>query len=393
MNKLRKSSVLRALILVLLISMVFASCEDEPETEQKDNAFEASAEAKLDDFFTKRIEELKLPGAIAGIRTDDGSSWLKPVGLSDLENERKMTAGKKFRIGGITRTFTSTIIMQLSEEGLLRLDDPIEHYFPGAPNGRAITVQHLLSNRSGLFDYVADENIIDAIMNDRKRQFGKEELLDASFSRRTSFKPGAGWEISNTNYLLLGMIIETVCGNTFENVCYERIINPLNLRNTGFPENDDPGIDYSRGYRRESDGSFTDTTEMNVSWGWASSNMVSDVEDMHIWVEALAKGELLSESSRARMRSWINIPGASGIEGKYGLGLMSVLGLIGHDGALPGYTCCAFYDPSRKASFVIMLNSFSFTNGREQQEMYSILMTLAETVFPGFLDSTYPRMQ
>jgi len=170
------------------------------------------------------------------------------------------------------------------------------------------------------------------------------------------FAPGAGWHYSNTGYILLGMIVESVTGDRLANEVDRRIVKPLGLTNTFFPSSADVAGPILTGYELV-DGKLEKVPRFDPSVGWASSAMVSDLADMKTWVRALAEGTLLSQESQAqRLNTITTAPGSP----QYGLGMMRntdyTNDLLGHDGNAFGFTCASFYMPAESATVIVILN-------------------------------------
>ncbi|SCF02371.1 Beta-lactamase [Micromonospora haikouensis] len=173
------------------------------------------------------------------------------AGLADISTGRRMAARDQFEAGSNTKTFTAVLALQLVDRGQLRLDAPVSRYLPQVvPNGRNITVRMLLNHTSGLFSYTGDEAFMAGLASDPQRVWTEAELLAVAFAHEPNFAPGTGWSYSNTNYTLLGMIIEKLTGKGLPELVRQRIAAPLGLRHTYFadPRAVHTGPGYAHGY-------------------------------------------------------------------------------------------------------------------------------------------------
>ncbi|MFW6114097.1 MAG: serine hydrolase domain-containing protein [Actinomycetota bacterium] len=326
------------------------------------------------------MEERDIPGAVVGVYTPGRGELVLALGQSDIDAGREMRARDRFRIGSITKTFTATLILQLVDEGLLGLEDTLDGYISGVPGGDSITVRQLCDNTSGLFNYGEDQGVIAALEADPHNVWSPRELVDIAASHEPYFPPGESWAYSNTSYILLGMIVEEVTGNSFAEELEVRIIEPLGLDDTHLARGPEMKGDYSRGYEYASEEGreLVDRTDyLDPSIVWSAGAMVSNLEDLKTWAEALAEGELLSEASHREQFKWVDIPEEGELDTGYGLGVFNISGLIGHDGRQPGYDAALFCYPDRETILVGLFNK-----AEETGVAMGVLMRIAATLFP-----------
>ncbi|ONI90677.1 alkaline D-peptidase [Saccharothrix sp. ALI-22-I] len=250
--------------------------------------------------------------------------------------------GGYFRIGSATKTFVATVVMQLVDEGRVGLDDPVDRYVAGVPNGDRMTVRQVLNHTSGLYDYAHETGYSTNRWRgaDRFRTYRPQELLDVAFAHAPYFKPWEeGWHYSNTNYIVAGMLIERVTGRMYGDEVRSRILRPLGLTHTIVP-GQWAGLPYphARGYT-EVDGRLVDATLMNPSLDWAAGEMISTADDLNRFFDALLGGRLTSQASLAAMRQTRE---DTGTIFAYGLGLQRFdlpcgRSVWGHGGELIGY--------------------------------------------------------
>lgn len=244
-------------------------------------------------------------------------------GVSELGKTRAVPVRARFRAGSITKTFVATVVLQLVDEGRLRLDDTVEKWLPGVvPGGGRITVRQLLGHTSGLFDYLHTLSLPPApeFLDNRSRTWTANELIQRALSNPPTFEPpGSAFSYSNTNYALLGEVIQEVTGRSYGQEIKRRIVRPLGLRGTTLPGTSEriPGP-HPHGYVPiENDGQvhLVDYTTMNPSVMGAGGEMISTTRDLNRFFDALFDGRLLP----ARLLEEMKTPGVEG--GRYGLGM------------------------------------------------------------------------
>jgi D-alanyl-D-alanine carboxypeptidase len=261
------------------------------------------------------------------------------------------------RIGSETKTFTVTGVLQLVDDGAVGLDDPISDYVAGVPEGDRITLRELARMQSGLFPYSADEGFVRALLADPRRPWTPQQLLSYSFRHPLVFPPGQGLQYSNTNTILLGLVVEKVSGLPLHQYVEERIAEPLGLEDTSFPTDAAFPQPHAQGYTRQTpDGSETVSTDWDPSWGWAAGAMISTLDDLRTWGRALATGVLLSPGTQAQRLQTVTAPPFPADVG-YGLGLFVAQDWVGHNGSLPGYESLTLYLPQQRTTLVVLLNT------------------------------------
>lgn len=340
--------------------------------------------SRLDTAIEKVRREAGIPGVVAGLWMPGKGSYVRATGVADKATGRPMTSDVFVRIGSETKTFTVTALLELVDDGLIRLDDPISRYIHGVPNGHRITLRHLAEMRSGLYPYTADADFQHDLLSDPARHFTPREVLAYGFKHKNTFAPGAKFEYSNTNLILLGLVIEKVTGQPLQQVLKQQVIDPAGLHHTLFPTNADFPSPHAQGYTDQSaSGEIVNSTDWNPSWAWAAGAMISDLEDLRSWAKTLATGTLLTPATQAeRLKTTsVGIPGAG-----YGLGLFDVQGWIGHNGSLPGYESLGVYLPQEQATLVVILNTDALHDGQEPSTLFGEAITEIVTpnhVYPG----------
>ncbi|MFE1444027.1 serine hydrolase domain-containing protein [Streptomyces sp. NPDC058739] len=340
--------------------------------------------ARLD----KAIEDVRrqagIPGIVAGLWMPGKGSYVRATGVADTVTRAPMTTDVFVRIGSETKTFTVTALLKLVDQGRIGLDDPISDYVDHVPNGENITLRQLAEMRSGLFPYTDDPDFQHDLLSDPQREFTPHEVLAYGFKHDNTFDPGTQFQYSNTNLVLLGLVVEKVSGRSLVDFIEQRVLRPARLRHTVFPVDAAIPEPHPRGYTNQTlTGEVADATDWNPSWAWAAGAMISDLHDLHRWARIVATGTLLSPQTQAERLRMLPTghPGTS-----YGLGIFDSGGWIGHNGSIPGYETVTVYLPSRKATLVLMLNTDITYQGQEPSSL--VARAITEIVTP---DNVYDR--
>jgi len=300
------------------------------------------------------------PGMIISITKGNEVIYEKSKGLANIDTKAPMVTDFRFRIGSLTKTFTCTVILQLIDEKKLTLDETIDKYFPNLPNAKNITIRMLGDMTSGLYNYSEAKSFDDSMKANPKRKWKPEELVEVSVLNGTYFEPGKGWHYSNTNTTLLGMIIEKITGNSLPHEIKTRITDKLGMKNTDFAEIPEIWGSHPEGYG-EDDGSWVYplvdvTTKYDPSWGWAAGAMVSTIEDLKIYLKALAEGTMISKETMAeRIKPGLERDGLKYCFGMFILGDM----YIGHNGSYPGFHNISVHSPRSNITVIIFYNTQS----------------------------------
>ena len=319
---------------------------------------------RLDDVVTRALAEFQVPGATVGIWTEHGS-WTKAFGLADVASAQPVKPRDHFAIRSITKSFVVTVLLQLIAEsgGSISLDDPIERYLSGVPNGAKITLRQLANMTSGLFDYTADPGFRAAFGADPTRSLTTDELLAFAFddtSHKTiNFAPGERYQYCNSNTLVVGKLIEALTGEAFNDVLREKVLRPLMLGGTKYVRGTRLPTPFSLGYQGKTDAGAPDEAVVSFSALGFSGAMVSTLRGLGIWGAALAEGSLLPaelQQQRFAARATIADPN-SPVYDAYGLGMGQVAGWWGHTGEGAGYEAAVFHQIERNETFAILLNA------------------------------------
>ncbi len=318
---------------------------------------EAATAFRLDAAVARAMSAAAIPGALVGIWSPEGE-YVKAFGVADTATGAPMTTDFHSRIGSVTKTFTATAVLQLAEAGSVGLDDPIDRYVDGVPGGETITVRQLATMRSGLPDYLENEEFDTAVAADPTREFTPGELLGWAFKNPATFPPGQRYQYSNTNYILLGLLVEKVSRKHLPDYLAEHIFGPLGMAHTSFPTGTQFPVPHAVGYTDpdEPGGAPVNATGWSASFTWAAGAVISTLDDMRIWMPALADGALIGPVLQQQRLQSPPTPGLPADVG-YGMGVFTAAGWIGHNGSVPGYQTVAIHLPQRTMTVVIMVNT------------------------------------
>lgn len=314
-----------------------------------DPAFQQELQAGLE----AAMVEQGFPGAALAVnRPSTHQCWASTVGDANLEGPVPWTVETPYPIGSVSKTFTTAILMQLAEEGVLTLDDPIEDWVTTVWAGEGLTLRHLMQHTSGIVSY----NYVGSM--DKTRSWTPQELVDwaAQEGADLLFAPGSTWEYSNTNFVLLGMTIEAATGRSFETELQERLLDPVGLNHTWMATENPP--DLVRGYIGDPLVDSTDTDHPTI--GWAAGGIISTPAEAAAWGAALFRGGLLSPATLTEMTTPLII---DDVDVGYGLGLFGTNDPEfgphwGHTGGTGGHVTYMYYLERNDAVVVAMLNTF-----------------------------------
>jgi D-alanyl-D-alanine carboxypeptidase len=310
--------------------------------------------ADLNKAVPAAMERASIPGAIVGIWQDGREPYVRAFGVRDAATRQPMAPDLYMRIGSTTKTFTVTAILMLADQGKLGLDDPIDRYVEGVPSGKQITLRQLAAMRSGLYDYGNDTN--PKLPEEPFRQWTPRELLELAFRHPLLFPPGSAFDYSNTNTVLLGVVVEKVSGQSLASFIEQNILKPTGMNRTVFPAAAEFPSPHARGYFKLPDGKVVDATDWNPSWGWASGNMISTLDDMRVWARDFAIGNLISPAMKRERDQFLPAP-AEGDGALYGLAIENQNGWIGHNGNIMSYMAYPYYLPAERITLVVLINS------------------------------------
>ncbi len=332
--------------------------------------------------------EMLVTGAVVQVRSPELGDWTTTIGTRTFRGADPMHVDDHVRIGSVTKTWTGSVVLQLVDEGLLRLEDPVATYRPDVPNGQHITIEQLLTMRSGLGNYTTSLELNRTLDTAPGTVFEPEELIAIGLAMPPQFPPGEGFFYSNTNTALLGRIVEQVTGNPLETEIQGRILDRLGMAESSFattsavlPDPHPQGYCYGTNVETVESNALSpekqaaarngtlaprDVTNSNPSWAWAAGAGISTAGDLTRYVEALVGGELLSPAlQKARLDSVRPLDPAAPDGPGYGLALARFGPFHGHTGELPGFNTFAGHDPERRTTVVVWTSLAPAPDGRD----------------------------
>jgi D-alanyl-D-alanine carboxypeptidase len=317
--------------------------------------------ARLNAATRRGFREATAPGAVVAVQTPKGK-WVKAIGIKNERSKAPMRTAVHQRIGSVTKTFVGALLMQLAGERKLSLDDKVSQYLEGVPNGDTMTLRQVADMTSGVASYTADPAFLKALFSNPERRWKPGQLLEVGLRDSPEFPPGTAFQYSDSNYILLGLVIQQVEGKPIGTVLRKRIIEPLKLSQTSWPGKS-PALPkpHARGYTLQGQSSDepADATNWNPSYGWAAGELISTVRDLLVYGRAFGtgKGLLRPKQQRERLASFNpQLPPESATL-SYGIGLVDDMGWIGHTGQVPGYTTAVYYHPDIDTTVVVEANS------------------------------------
>ncbi|MDP9259664.1 MAG: beta-lactamase family protein [Actinomycetota bacterium] len=304
------------------------------------------------------------PGAILLVRNGSHSASFK-AGLDDVTRNRPMRADDHFKIASLTKSYTATVVLQLVAEGKLQLSDRVERWLPRLlPSGATITIRELLNHTSGIPDFDTDARYLKPYLSGNLSYYwSPRKLVQIAISHKPLFPPGMSTKsaYSNTNYVVLGLIVQAVTGHSMGAELKRRIFQPLHLRHTSYPTK--PGLPnpYAHGYLVLGKPPASDASALSPSLSPASGAIVSTAPDVLNFYRALLSGRLLRPNLLKAMKTTIPESGKTDIPGqRYGFGLerfpTSCGHAFGHNGLIPGYTTYAFSSGNGQRQALLMVN-------------------------------------
>ena len=293
-----------------------------------------------------------MPGVLLGVWDGKGGSLVRPFGYAEVKAHVPLSPADHFRIGSNTKTFVVAVILQLVDEGKLSLDEPIDKSDIGVkvPSADKITIRELCNMRSGLFEAYDVP------------QFKRIATLPAKWDPRTIvawaaqqkpyFAPGEAYHYSNTNYLILGLIVENVTHDSVGSEIEKRLIVPFKLTDTIYPATETMPEPWARGYALDKNRSWEDVSNtIPVEMMGAAGAMISDMSDMKRWITLYVGGKTSSEAMHAALMDCLPT-GTPNEDLGFGLALGCSNGWYGYTGGLPGYNTADYYFPQTGA-FVV----------------------------------------
>jgi D-alanyl-D-alanine carboxypeptidase len=321
----------------------------------------------------RRLDRLRvrdgIPGVSVAILFPDDTTWVGTSGLANVKTGENVDSDTAFAVASISKTFTSALILALTEDGKVSLDAPVARYLPNLAIDRRVTVRMLLDHTSGLRDFFLDPRIDKALLADRGRTWDADRSL--RYVGAPYFRPGRGWHYSNTNYLVLGLIAERVEGRSLSDQLRTRFFEPLGLDHTFEQIHGSPAGPVAHGYRFDgantklrpvdlSDGSEMAPFTSVVTAAGAAGSIASTPTDLVHWVRALYGGTVLKPATLAAMIGDVALTAGKDPAIPYGLGVQAIEfdghPTLGHSGRLLGFRAVVRWLPRERIAIAVVTN-------------------------------------
>ena len=324
-------------------------------------------EQKLQNVLDNEIHKYNARGVSASVVFPDGSIWSGTSGIS--HDTVTVKPDMLFAIGSVTKNFVAVLTLKLVEENILSLEDPLSLWLPDYPYiDNKITIRQLLNHTSGIYMFWDNQELWDELIKDRTRVWTPEEVL--AYIKEPYFAPGEGWRYSNTNYLLMAMIIEKATGSTLLTELRKLLWEPAGIENMYLSQEelipDNMAHIYGDNFvfgNEESDLTY-EPRASHESITFGSSGIFTTPESLALWTDLLFKGKLLQEKSMEEMLQFVKFPPVSNMRA-YGLGVEQYTTMfsfgknaIGHGGGNIGSTTYMVYLPDYKTSIAVMINAY-----------------------------------
>lgn len=305
---------------------------------------------RLDNYFTALEANNKFMGSVA-VSKNGAIIYSKSIGFSDIENNTKATENSKYKIGSISKTFTSVLILKAVEEKKLELNQTIDKYFPTIKNAEKITVKLLLSHRSGIHNFTDDADYL--TWNTQPKT--EKEMVEIIAKGGSDFQPDSKAEYSNSNFVLLTYMLEKAFAKSYSDLLQEYIVQPIGLTNTYVFEKINPSKNECKSYKFTGTWKLEPETDFTIPLG--AGAIIATSTDLTKFADALFGGKLLKSESLEIMKT---------IKDGYGIGLFQIpfydKAGYGHTGGIDGFSSVFFYFSDGNISYALTSNGTNFNN-------------------------------
>lgn len=347
-----RKGIIYLMIFVFTCSLILTGCGSkttflQESTKTENKAIESKLIKYMKDYSTKQ----NFSGSIL-VAKDKDVLLNKGYGMADYEKQIPNNPQTEFEIGSITKQFTAMAIMMLQEKGLLNVNDTIDKYIPDYPKGNKIKIYNLLTHTSGIPDLLS---FVDLTIKGNKHIYTPKELIEIFKNKPLNFNTGTKFEYSNSNYILLGYIIEKVSGMKYENYLEKNIFKPLDLNNTGFINNKSAIKNGANGYNvillKTKD--YYKAIDTSSPFAYSAGSMYSTIEDLYKWSNALYTEKLIKKESLNKMFTpYLSNYGFGWLIGKSSDGSK----IVWHGGGIQGYSSLIARDINKKYVVIILSN-------------------------------------
>ncbi|TJY35962.1 serine hydrolase domain-containing protein [Pontimicrobium aquaticum] len=304
--------------------------------------YSQTLETQIDSIITIVFNDKEGPGGVFLVAKHGKPIYKKAFGKANMELGVNMTPENVFQIGSMTKQFTSLGILMLQEQNKLDVNDAIVKYIPDYPNGEHITIHHLLTHTSGIKDFTK----MKSIMSIARKDLTPKELVDFFKDEPIDFQPGEKFAYNNSGYVVLGYIIELVSGTTYEEFIEQNIFKAIGMNDSRYAN--DREIVKNRAYGYHNRGAFTNKMYVSLSIPYASGSLMSTVDDMLKWQEAINNNLLVSQSTIDKVFSKNTLNNGEQFTYGYGWHLKNIdeVPTREHGGSIFGFKSMGVYVPS-----------------------------------------------
>jgi len=324
---------------------------------------------KIDQIAIQSLQDQAVGGISLAVVRNGRVVYSRGYGLSSVELQQTMRDASLFQVGSITKEFTAAIVLSLVEDGKLTLDTPLAKFVPDFPRAKDITIRDLLSMRSGIPDYTDQPGFDKAAFTPTT----PDAIIARVKQLPLDFDPGTQWEYSNTNYVLLGMVIEKADGFSYVDELFTKIVKPVNMLVTTYGNAGASSPDMATGYILQGDRMRPDKP-WDLDWAYSAGGVISNVLDLAVWDTALLKGKVVNDADLREM--WSPTILNDGTSVPYGFG-WTIESLYGHreidtNGGLPGYNGRNATFPNDSFDVVVLGNSQAFDAGPIVRQIFAM---------------------
>ncbi|MEW5917679.1 MAG: serine hydrolase domain-containing protein, partial [Gemmatimonadota bacterium] len=317
----------------------------------------------VDSVAAAAVAEQRTAGVSVAVVKNGRTIVAKGYGFADLENEVPAKAETVYRIGSVTKQFTSAAIMRLMEQGKLSLDDTLQRFLPHFPTqGNRVTVRHLLNHTSGIKSYTSLGPKWARVM---RLDLATDSLVALFANEPFDFKPGDAYRYNNSGYFLLGMIIEKLSGKPYGQFLKDEFFTPLGLKNTIYCDQAPLIKNRAQGYATPPNGGkgFTNAEPLSMTQPYAAGSLCSTVTDLVVWTQALSSGKVVSPASYTLMTTPGTLNDGKPITYGFGLGTGALGGhpQVSHNGGINGFVSELHHYPNDSVITVVLTNTGALT--------------------------------
>ncbi|HEY3637234.1 MAG TPA: serine hydrolase domain-containing protein [Rhizomicrobium sp.] len=311
--------------------------------------------AKIDGDVNAALHRFMAPGAVVMVVQDGRVTFVRAYGLRDVAGQRPVRTDTLFEIGSLTKQFTAASILQLQEAGKLQIDRPLADYLPDAPHAKEITLRQMLNLTAGLHDYLDGPQA--ELEKAAAQPMSYHDLIARIAPLPLDFPPGSQWAYSNTDYLLLGKVIEAVSGESFGDYLRHHIFTPLHMGDTHTMAEENNLMDMAIGYRSVN-GRLQLAPHIGPSWAGAAGFLIMTLADLAKWDEALSGGKIVSSADYREMTTSAMTTKNGSANYGFGFFVDSVYGQprIGHTGGSWAFTTADEYFPAQNTRIIAFTN-------------------------------------